>query len=368
MAQVSDLDCGCFFFLFLLLSVGFLETANAQLPSIEFEPDDPHLAYIGRFDFTNPKRVRFDWSGVQITFQFKGQELQLLLEDERNNGIGKQNTFNIFIDGTLTQILNITFSQKKYTVATGLKDEQHSVLITKRTEALFGISAFSGLIVSGSAPQLLHPPDRPTRKLEFIGASITCGYGDEGVYPCQFTAATENSYYSWGPQLSRELNADYFIEAWSGKGVVRNNADPNVTSKDPFPYYYPRTLANDDSLQWDFNRFIPDAILINLGTNDYGSQPYPPKDVFEGGYQKFINYLRQNYPRQPIFVTCGPMIGDPCCQYVADMAKNPNTYYVDVQHILKFPDDYGCDGHPNVKGQYKITQVVLPVAKKVLGW
>lgn len=85
--------------------------------------------------------------------------------------------------------------------------------------------------------------------------------------------------------------------------------------------------------------------MINLGTNDYGSQPYPPKDVFEGGYQKFINYLRQNYPRQPIFVTCGPMIGDPCCQYVADMAKNPNTYYVDVQHILKFPDDYGSSIH-----------------------
>jgi hypothetical protein len=60
-----------------------------------------------------------------------------------------------------------------------------------------------------------------THALEFYGDSITCGYGNEGTPPCDFTAGTENNWLSWGPMTARALNASVHVEAWSGKGVVR---------------------------------------------------------------------------------------------------------------------------------------------------
>jgi len=48
-------------------------------------------------------------------------------------------------------------------------------------------------------------------------------------------------------------------ESWSGKGLVRNYADPLRYSLMPLPAYWNRTLANNPAPLWDFRQFIPDA-------------------------------------------------------------------------------------------------------------
>jgi hypothetical protein len=42
---------------------------------------------------------------------------------------------------------------------------------------------------------------------------------------------------------SRSLNAEYHVEAWSGRGVVRNYGAPNTTSQETMPVLMLRTLA-----------------------------------------------------------------------------------------------------------------------------
>lgn len=98
---------------------------------------------------------------------------------------------------------------------------------------------------------------------------------------------------TYGPLIARAVNADFFVEAWSGKGMVRNYGDPNITSVDPFPKYYPYTLATEWTQKWDFYAWVPDVIVINLGTNDYSTQPHPPQNVFETGidYDKILKYF-----------------------------------------------------------------------------
>ena len=73
----------------------------------------------------------------------------------------------------------------------------HKIELWKRTEALFGVVYFAGLILNDGA-SLIPPPSPLTRKLEFIGASVTCGYGIEGIPPCRFTSSTENSFLTYG--------------------------------------------------------------------------------------------------------------------------------------------------------------------------
>ncbi len=79
----------------------------------------------------------------------------------------------------------------------------HSVVLRKRTEALFGVVTFHGFAVAGDDGERFFVPAvkaamRPkkaleSRRIEFVGDSISCGYGIEGHPPCPFTAATENS-------------------------------------------------------------------------------------------------------------------------------------------------------------------------------
>lgn len=65
------------------------------------------------------------------------------------------------------------------------------------------------------------------------------------------------------------------------------------------------------------------------------------------GYNKFISFIQSKYlpvnPNLQMFVVCGPMISTPCCTYVQNVVnrQSSNVHYIDMQNILKFPDDIG---------------------------
>ena len=54
-----------------------------------------------------------------------------------------------------------------------------------------------------------------------IGDSITCGYGVEGDVEDEiFCTAKENPSKAYSLLTAQELNAEYQIVAWNGKGVI----------------------------------------------------------------------------------------------------------------------------------------------------
>ena len=131
--------------------------------------------------------------------------------------------------------------------------------------------------------------------MEFIGDSISCGYGNLKVAPCHFEAATENVHESFVQKTARYLNATTsHVQCWSGKGMVRNYGDKSTVSKDPLPLFYGRTLANDATKPWNFS-VVPDLVVISLGTNDFSTPPRPSLEEFGAGYQKVIDLIKAKY-------------------------------------------------------------------------
>lgn len=313
--------------------------------------------------------TQWDWSGVEVSFQFHGTGLDM----EFDAG-GVPGAYNIFLDGNQFGILNVTHpSRAIYGVVSGLPLGVHSARFTKRTEAFFGTQNFVSLRLHGSTelPLEIQQSQQQTHKLEIIGDSITCGYGVHGTDPdCPFTAGTEDNLVTWGPQIARAFDAEYNLVCWSGKGIVRNYGDKNITSPDPFPIYYNRTLATEPDSLWKFSQFTPDAVLINLGTNDCSTPPIPPEAVFIKGFLDFISVIRSHYRNVPVFLACGPLLQqDPCCNYVqAVTSQLPGVTYLPMVSILEWPTDYGCSGHPNVLGQTKMAKVAIPIISKVMNW
>ena len=155
------------------------------------DSDDPDIEYVGRFDFTNPKKVAFDWAGVAISARFEGTSCSVRLDDHKNE-------YAVIVDNRAPRLLITDSATTLYSLASELSDSvPHAVMIQKRTEPLVGKGAFMGFVLD-KGRRLLPPEKRPDRRIEFIGNSITSGYGVEGdSADCHFSPQTENACMSY---------------------------------------------------------------------------------------------------------------------------------------------------------------------------
>jgi hypothetical protein len=355
-----------FFYVFILLGFQLITSCEFFEGSSHIDADDPSIEYIGRFDFSNPKSVRFDWPGVQIRTRFEGTSCSIKLKDGNND-------YNVFIDGKLHNIIRTT-ADTIYVLANGLKKKTHTLLITKRTEALFGVGTFEGFILDGGK-DLVKSNEKKKRKIEFVGDSYFTGFGSEGDSPdCVFSRETENSYLSFGPQLARKLDADYSIVAISGSGVVKNYGDSTRTSEFPLPHYYNQTLFND-TLLCDFKNWQPEVFVVRLGRNDYWQKPHPKREMFRTAYLELLKFIRKNYPNAHIFALCSPLRYDPHCDYISSVVnelngknKDKKIHFVKVDVKFNPKRDFGCEKHPNRFGHQKIADFLEPIIRKEMKW
>ena len=325
-------------------------------------PVGPRL--IGRFDQTDPSAPVFAWSGTAIALRFKGTAIGVTLSD------GGSNVFQVVIDGQ-PSVLSLQQGTQKYVLGSNLSDAAHDVLLYRRSEALFGETTFNGFDVATSA--YLPGQAAPTRRLELIGDSISAGYGDEGMLPCTFDSTTENHYLTYGALAARALGAELYTEAWSGIGMLRNY-DGSTTGT--MPQRYPRTLPERDASTWDFSKYVPDAVVINLGTNDFAQGD--PTTAFQTTYTQFVTDLRGHYPKARFFLAVGSMLSgadyDKAKAYltavIADRAPHGDSNLV----VLPFAtqdgtnDGLGCDYHPTLKTHQKMADTLVAALKADLGW
>jgi hypothetical protein len=73
------------------------------------------------------------------------------------------------------------------------------------------------------------------------------------------------------------------------------------------PAVYARILASTAGSTWDFAKWQPHAVVINLGTND-ASTSGDPGTPYETAYLGFVRTLRQKYPDAHLLLTIGPML------------------------------------------------------------
>jgi lysophospholipase L1-like esterase len=342
------------------IAVAILLVSVVNAANVAISPSNALINYSGRFDMSNPKQIRYDWSGVSMSYTFTGAtNTSIQLSDHGN-------MYTVYINNKLYSILNTTNAVNyNYAVAQNLDPTQsYTVKLVKRNEALFGIVLLTGFNFEAPNPSKFSllptsaKEDNPVvNRIEFIGDSITCGYGDLGVDPCPFNQGTQNIEVDYAALTADALGAEYHIQCWSGKGVVRNYGEKTPTSPIPFPMIYKRTVANDANSTWNTAQWTPDVVVINLGTNDFSTQPTPEESVFVQGYINLINFVLGAYPDADVFAMCGPMIRYPCCMYVHEAVSNfgPQVHYVD-SHV--YGAHRGCSGHPDLNMHQKMAQVL----------
>lgn len=337
---------------------------DAALP-VEIAPTDTKLHYAGRFDTRDAKGPRCAWSACSVALKFKGTAVNAKLNEQGSD------QFQIVVDGQPTKVLIPKKGETIYQLASGLADGEHTVELVKRTEASQGVMQFLGFQLSAGGQALEFPA--VTRRIEVIGDSISCGYGNEGKSQNEhFKPDTENAYLTYGAIAARAVKADYICIAWSGRKMWPDNTIPEV---------YDRTLPNDKASAWDF-KIVPDAVLINLATNDFG-KGVPDEKKWTDAYKNFIAHLRTKYPKAMIYLASGSMMSDSWPPKIKALSTL-NGYLTSIADDLKKAGDerirtiffepqdqkngLGSDWHPSVKTNEIMAAKWAEALKKDLGW
>ena len=323
---------------------------------------DPRIRRTGRFDISDPAGPRCSWPAGSVTLKFRGTALNVVLNDSTNN-----DAYEVVVDDHPAGVLTTRNGVHVYALLRGASNVPHAVTLVKRTEAFFGNTQFQGFQLPAGSRMLALPP-RPARRMEVIGDSFSCGYGNEAKDQHEhFSSATENAYLTYGAITARTLGAEYACIAWSGRRMWPNNTMDEV---------YGRTIATDPNSRWDFSRWVPQAVVIALGGNDIDGG-IPDGSAWEKGYETFIARVRKNYPQAVIYCAANPLLygGKDMAvrSYLHQIVQDENAAGDSNVRFLNFAmqqasDGYGADWHPNVKTHQIMASVLTAALQKDLGW
>ena len=325
------------------------------------------------------------WPGTGVTASFTGTSAQLSFAAQTGN-----THIGISVDGGNTTRVVINANNSVASTGT-LRSGAHTVTAVKLNEASLGTAKFNGISTANG----LTPIAAPSRRIEFIGDSITVGYGVEGVSPCTNNSSLENAQKTYAALTAQALGAQYDLIAWSGKGLLRNSASVKPDTSSTMPILWTRLAATDANSLYDFPASrIPDAVVINLGTNDFtyigyaadgtASNVRDPLDpnVYQAAYVAFIANVRLRYPNAVIELCSSPMLSDsyPSAAEAQHTTQLTALNAVVAQlgdakiHVVDFPTQAvasgqnGCDAHPGPQEHQAMAALLTQQLKTDLGW
>jgi lysophospholipase L1-like esterase len=243
---------------------------------------------------------------------------------------------------------------------------------------------FLGFEVGG---ELLDPPERPTRRIQIVGDSIAAGEGVdvESASECSGDWSQDQQFTdmgkTFGPMLAKELDAEVHVIAWSGKGLYLNYDD--TWDDRLMPELYELLYLEDkaeDAPKWDHTLFAPDAVLIELGTNDFGPSVTGDRTIddvtpFVDAYITFVDTLLEYYPDVEIFALSSHLLEASRNDKLIEALDLLETSYADqgIDRVHAITDikkvgAKGCNGHPNVEQHQAMADELEPTIKDVMGW
>lgn len=349
-------------FIFFTIIIG----ASSMLISSNFiTANHPYLQYYGRWDKTDSLHYRHSWPGVYIYAEFSGTSIGVRLADSINY-------YNVYIDGIFFKGLHGTKScDADYLLAEHLSNTHHSIRLSKRNIVFDVVFSFSGLLLDDKA-ELLPPSKKPSRRIEFIGDSFTAAESNEATVQqleWEKRFPVTNIDKGFASLIAEHFNADYHTTCRSGSGMVcdwRGDTTVNI------PNIFDRTLMESPQPKWNFAQWIPQVAVICLGFNDFsglknkeGIVSEEKSVFFRNSYHKFIQRLREIYPRVKILaVAAYPDWIRKNVQLIVEEEQKNNRSDIFYGTFDDFPGGYVANGHPTIETHRKIADQIIRAMEK----
>lgn len=328
----------------------------------------PDIRIEGRYAEDAKGGIRLGFPGVTAFLRFRGSTLALQASASTSDV-----WFDVAIDDAPPTKLQLREGDGSYPLLSSSNSGEHRLRLVRRTESWQGVCTLRDFEL-GAGGKILPADPAPARRLMFIGDSVTCGEMTAWT-PSGPAKSAENSSaaMAYGMIVARRLNAECHLVSYGGRGVIRDWQGIRDTRN--APQFYELALPDDPTAKWDHRRYVPDAIGIQLGTNDF-NQGIPDQNEFVNAYVEFVRKVRRDAPRAPIFLMDSPIVTDDAIKgprrtalhgYLEQIVRrldDPKVQLLPLRHYPGVPDN----GHPTGAEHEAMASEIEPVLRTALGW
>ena len=352
--------------------VATYKTATARVPVYVYERasaenvnsfDELYVNRFGRQYFTDGKlNVDHVSSGIEVAFL--GESLTVDVDVTRDpNGSGAFDVYvHVYIDGDTTGEFKV-LTQGTFTLAEGLGEGIHTVRMLKASEGDRGKFTVNGF----NAEEFLRIPEKSDLKMEFIGDSITAGYGNlavpgpDGKIP-GWSVENSDGCVSYAALTGQKLDADFSVVALSGICLKMDiwGAGINMTQLHSWVSY-----RNREAYAYDADM---DVVVLALGTNDgsYIDSNGSYRLQFPIDYAAFLRHLRDIYPNAYIVCIYGMMgTNRHINSGIQEALEEVNDAKMSYKTFVK--NTAGASSHPSGRAHVQYANELTAYIQELLG-
>ena len=358
------------------------------------EIDKNRLNWHGRYLDIDGVRY-FDYSGAGFSFVFRGKEAVAEIVSDADDWVDSQKgVLGIFLweghedsienlPSKLTKKVILTENRSKITLFKSDCEKNVCISVIKLSECKYAYAGFAGLEVDGYVINNIGTgiwQEDKKLKLEFIGDSITCGYGIEGFNEGEFSTAEERPDLSYAFCAAKKLGAEIQCCSWSGIGILSHWIEENENLPDiglvmgsnwPYTDKFLSQKMRIEPEVWTGTKFVPDVVVINLGTNDasYVRNVEERRLLFVEFYKQLMEAVHRRSPGAKI-LCCYGMMEQSLCDSVKEAVGKFSKDFPEVAEYLKLPLQLECDGlgtagHPSEVTQKKVGEILAGVISSI---
>ncbi len=230
-------------------------------------------------------------------------------------------------------------------LAENLPAGNHTFEVYRQTEHRGAEVGISSIVMNGS---LNEKPADNRLYIEFIGDSISTGYGALGVAGDDQADSPlwQDATIAYPYLTAKALGADFSDVCYSGLGCKYG-----YSGSTSMQHVYPaQRWQYDRSTQYNFNTRQPDVVVIALGTNDIANQN--DAALRKAGYQEMLDLVRAKNPNAKIVWIYGMMKDDDNAM-IASLIEENGGAAEGLYSLELVTNTAGAGWHPSAAGQQK---------------
>lgn len=245
------------------------------------------------------------YTNSSVSFLAKGSGVYMEFVTDQREAVNFAG-LRVYVDGAPFGEVVLDQTKKLYKMCSLPDRKPHRIKVIKITEAAMSQAGLCDILIKdGKILEETLPADERV-KVEFIGDSITCGYGVLGAPDSEYDIREEDGERSYGAFMAREMNWNARYISASGYGMfVEYTGNPENNVPKLYPYI---NWFADREKKIEPGEFEPAFIIVNLGTNDSGFLGEKRmQERFVSAYVSFLKLLKGYHPDAGIICVLGTL-------------------------------------------------------------